>query len=102
MSKQMIHVSEAEAARDFPSFLEQVGAGAEVVIEHQTGPIAVMHAAEPVRRTIAKSIALAKKQEQEPGRAPVLDPDFADEVTAIVDERKWWNPPNWDEVSTPA
>lgn len=43
--------------------------------------MAVFHAAEPVRRTISECIALAKAHEEETGKAPVLDPDFAEELS---------------------
>jgi antitoxin (DNA-binding transcriptional repressor) of toxin-antitoxin stability system len=45
MQNHTIHVSDTEAARDFKSLLEQVRAGAEVVIEKDACPIAVLRAA---------------------------------------------------------
>ena len=48
MTKRVIHISEAEAASDFKSLLERVRTGAEIVIEHDARPVAVLHAAEPV------------------------------------------------------
>lgn len=56
MARDVIHISEAEAASD------------------------VLHTAEPMRRTISECIALAKAHEEETGKAPVLDPDFAEDV----------------------
>ena len=53
----------------------------------------LLHAAEPVRRTISECIALAKAHEEETGKAPVLDPDFAEDVEEILSHRKPWNPP---------
>ena len=41
MSKPAIHVSEAEAASDFPSLLARVRAGAEVVIERNAEAVAL-------------------------------------------------------------
>ena len=41
----MIHVSDAEAAGDFASLLDRVRGGAEVVIEHDARPIAVLRPA---------------------------------------------------------
>jgi len=93
MAKHVIHISEAEAASDFASLLARVRAGAEVVIENGERPAAVLHAADPVRRSISECIALAKAHEQETGRAPVLDPDFADDEEEILSHRKPWNPP---------
>jgi len=39
---------------------------------------------------------LAKAHEEETGKAPVLDPDFAKDVEEIVSHRKPWNPPAWE------
>jgi len=47
MAKPTIHVSDAEAARDFAALLAQVRAGAEVIIEHDERPVAVMRPAMP-------------------------------------------------------
>ena len=42
MAKNVIHISDAEATNDFGSLLERVRDGAEVVIEHDERPIAVV------------------------------------------------------------
>jgi antitoxin (DNA-binding transcriptional repressor) of toxin-antitoxin stability system len=96
MDPQVLHVNEAEAVRDLAAILKRVQAGAEVVIERNAQPLAVIRAAAPVRRTISECIALAEAHENETGQAPVLDPDFAEDVEAIVRNRKPWNPPSWD------
>jgi antitoxin (DNA-binding transcriptional repressor) of toxin-antitoxin stability system len=97
MSKHVIRVSEAEAASDFASLIAHVRAGAEVVIEHGTRPVAVLRAAEPLRSTLSACIALAKAHEEETGTAPVLDADFAEDVAEILEHRKPWNPPAWQD-----
>jgi antitoxin (DNA-binding transcriptional repressor) of toxin-antitoxin stability system len=91
-----IHISEAEAARDFAALMARVRAGAEVVIENGTLPVAVIHSPVPARRSIAECIALARKHEEETGEVPVLDADFASDVEEIVRNRKPWNPPPWE------
>ncbi|MGH9431116.1 MAG: hypothetical protein ACRD3T_06200 [Terriglobia bacterium] len=97
MPKNVIHISEAEAASDFAGLMTRVRAGAEIIIESDKRPVAVLHAAEPVRRTISESIALAKAHEEETGKAPVLDPEFARDVEEIIkSHRKPWNPPPWE------
>jgi antitoxin (DNA-binding transcriptional repressor) of toxin-antitoxin stability system len=96
MAKYVIHISEVDAAGDFASLLARVRAGAEVVIENGERPVAVLHAADPVRRSISECIARAKAHEEETGRAPVLDPDFAEDVEEILSNRKPWNPPAWE------
>src|ERR1700694_1949304 len=77
VAKHIIHISEAEAASNFAGVLAWVRAGAEVIIEHEDRPVAIVHSAEPARSTISESIALAKAHEEETGEVPVLDPDFA-------------------------
>jgi antitoxin (DNA-binding transcriptional repressor) of toxin-antitoxin stability system len=96
MAKDVIHISETEAASDFSALMARVRAGAEVVIESGKRPVAILHAAEPARRTISECIALAKAHEEETGKAPVLDSDFANDVEEILRHRKPWNPPAWE------
>jgi antitoxin (DNA-binding transcriptional repressor) of toxin-antitoxin stability system len=95
MAKNIIHISEAEAASNFAGVLARVRAGAEIVIEGRE-PIVVVRV-EPVRgRLLSECIALAKAHEEETGKVPVLDPDFAADVEEIVKNRKAWNPPAWE------
>jgi len=47
MDNHVIHVSEAEAASDFPSLLDRVRDGIEVVIERDSRPVAVLRPAGP-------------------------------------------------------
>jgi antitoxin (DNA-binding transcriptional repressor) of toxin-antitoxin stability system len=79
MSKTVIHVSDVEAANDFGSVLARVRAGADVVIEHDETPIAVVRPAPPVRRTIADCIALMPSDS-----TGSIDSDFASDVAAAV------------------
>jgi antitoxin (DNA-binding transcriptional repressor) of toxin-antitoxin stability system len=95
-SMEPLHISEADAVRDLAAILKRVRAGAEVVIERDAQPFAVIRAAEPARRTISECIALAQAHEKESGQTPVLDADFAADVEEIVVNRKPWNPPTWD------
>ena len=97
MGRHVIHFSEKEASTiSVATLLAHVRAGAEVVIENGARPVAVLHAAEPVRRTISECIALAKTHEEETGKAPVLDADFAEDLEEILGNRKPWNPPAWE------
>ncbi len=96
MAKDVIHISEAEAASDFARLMARVRAGAKVIIENGERPVAVLHAAEPERRSISECIALAKAHDEESGKAPVLDPNFAEDVEEILSHRKPWNPPAWE------
>jgi antitoxin (DNA-binding transcriptional repressor) of toxin-antitoxin stability system len=96
MAKDVIHISEAEAASEFAALIARVRAGAEIVIENGERPVAVLRAAEPGPRSISDCIALAKAHEEETGESPILDPDFAEDVEEILSHRKPWNPPAWE------
>jgi antitoxin (DNA-binding transcriptional repressor) of toxin-antitoxin stability system len=92
MLKNVIHISELEAANEFATLLTRVRAGAEVVIEKDKRPIAVLHSAEPVRRTISECIALLPEDS-----AATIDADFPKDVEAAVASlSEPLNPPAWD------
>ena len=93
MGKHVIHISEEEAAvTNVATLLAHVCAGAEVVIENGTRPVAVLHPAEPVARTISECIALLPEDS-----TATVDPDFARDVAAAVEgHREPLNPPTWD------
>lgn len=93
MVKHVIHISEAEAASDFAALLARVRAGAEIVIEHDARPVAVLHPAEPAVRLLSESLRLAREH----GSTATLDEDFARDVEAAVEShREPLNPPAWD------
>lgn len=93
----VLHITEAELARDVHAVLEKVRQGTEVVIEEEHRPVAVLRrAAERPGRTLSEAVALAKQREEERGFAITLDPDFAEAVEDVVRARKPWNPPAWD------
>ena len=93
MGKHVIRISEAEAATtDVATLLARVRAGAEIVIENDTRPVAVLHAAEPVRRTISECIALLPEDS-----TAIVDPDFSKDVEAAIEShREPLDPPAWD------
>jgi len=93
MSKPAIHVSEAEAANDFPSLLARVRAGAEVVIERNAEAVAVLRAAEPNVRLLSESLRLAKGR----GSNTTLDGEFGRDLEAVIgSHREPITPPAWD------
>ncbi len=92
MADHVIHISEAEAASDFAGLLARVRAGAEVVIENGSHPVAVIHAPAPPRRSIAECIALLPTES-----TATIDADFAKDVKAAVEgHREPPEPPAWD------
>jgi antitoxin (DNA-binding transcriptional repressor) of toxin-antitoxin stability system len=93
MAKHVIHISEKDAATtSVGMLLAHVRAGAEVVIENDSQPVAIVHPAEPERRTISECIALLPEDS-----TATIDPDFAKDVEAAVEShREPLNPPAWD------
>ncbi len=84
-----IHISEAEAIRDFAGVLARVRAGAEVVIESGAQPVAVLHTPAPPRRSIEECIDLLPADS-----AATIDEDFASDVeAAVAAHREPLNPP---------
>ena len=92
----VVHISEEEAARNFAEVLARVRAGAEVVIESDKLPVAVLRPAGPNLRLLSESIALAKKDAAELGYEPRMDPDFAADLDEVIRSRRPWNPPAWE------
>jgi len=93
MAKNIIHISEAEAASDFAAVLARVRAGAEIVIEDDARPVAVVRPAEPHVRCLSESLRLAK----ELASTATLDEDFDRELEEVINShREPMNPPAWD------
>ena len=87
-----IHISAADAARDFARLLARVRAGAEVVIEDGPVTVAVLHTPAPPRRSIEECIALLPEDS-----SATIDEDFACDVAeAVAAHREPLNPPAWD------
>ncbi len=94
MAKEVIHVSKSEAADKFDSLLDRVCEGAEVIIENDTRPVAVLRPADyHPGRLLSESIALAEAH----GSTVTLDGEFERDLEAIVDShREPLKPPAWD------
>jgi antitoxin (DNA-binding transcriptional repressor) of toxin-antitoxin stability system len=93
MAKEVIHISEAEAASNFASLLDRVRKGAEVVIETDARPVAVVRRAEPHLRLLSESLRLAREH----CSTAVMGADFAkDAEVAIESHREPLDPPAWD------
>ncbi|GGG98684.1 type II toxin-antitoxin system Phd/YefM family antitoxin [Silvibacterium dinghuense] len=90
-----IHISAADAARDFASLLDRVRAGAEVVIEDGPKTVAVLRA--PGRemfrpRSIEECVARLPEDS-----SATIDEEFARDVEeAVAAHRESLNPPAWD------
>jgi antitoxin (DNA-binding transcriptional repressor) of toxin-antitoxin stability system len=87
-----LHMTDAEVARDFRAVLDRVQRGAEIVIERDARPVAVLRAALPRRRKLSEIAASLAKDS-----TATLDPDFAADLEAIIEShREPLNPPEWD------
>ena len=90
----VIHISEADAIRDFAALLTRVRSGEEVVIESETSPIAVLRpVVEPAFRLLSETLRILKER----GSDVTLDANFGPDLQAAIDNhREALNPPQWD------
>ena len=87
-----LHITEAELARDTAAVLDRVQSGAEIVIERNARPVAVLRAAGRRRRKLSEIAASLSEHS-----TAIIDPDFAADVHAsITNHREPLNPPEWD------
>lgn len=94
-----LRVTEAELARDPRGVMTKVRAGAEVVIEDDHRPVAVLKSSGPARpgRKLSECIAMAKANEAMGGGAAVPDEGFARDVQSGIDAREGpFEPAQWD------
>jgi antitoxin (DNA-binding transcriptional repressor) of toxin-antitoxin stability system len=94
MPKNVVHISEAEAANNFADVLARVRAGIEVVIDgREPVVVAVRPAKSQPGRLLSESIALAEAH----GSTVTLDGDFARDLEAVINShREPLDPPAWD------
>jgi prevent-host-death family protein len=84
VAKEVIRISKAEAASDFAALLDRVSEGAEVIIENDARPVAVLRSAEPQPgRLLSESIALAEAH----GSTVTLDEDFSRDLEEVISSR---------------
>jgi antitoxin (DNA-binding transcriptional repressor) of toxin-antitoxin stability system len=76
----VLHISEADLARDLPAVLEKVRQGEEVVVERDSQPVAIIQPPEFRGRPIDECIALAKAH----GSHATLDEGFAADLEEII------------------
>jgi antitoxin (DNA-binding transcriptional repressor) of toxin-antitoxin stability system len=93
MAKDVIHISDKDAASDFASLLAKVRSGVEIVIEINQQPVAILQPAVPKGRLLSESLAIARAR----GSKATLDEGFAKDVEDGIEERRQpLNPPEWD------
>ncbi len=92
MEPQVLHITEADLVRDVCGILQRVETGAEIVIERDAQPVAILRAAVPSRRKISECVGLLSDDSP-----ATIDRDFAKDVdAAIAAHREPLEPPAWD------
>ncbi len=84
MEREVVHLSSVEAIRDIASILERVERGAEVIVEKDQRPVAVIQPAPRPGRLLSECIALAEAH----GSTVTLDEDFAKDLEEIIQSRR--------------
>jgi hypothetical protein len=96
MAMAVLHISEAEAARNFAGLMARVRAGVEVVIDDASPAVKLSVVATRPGRLLSESIALAEAHATELGYEPVMDAEFAADMEEIVRNRKPRDTSAWD------
>ena len=92
MESQVLHITEADLVRDVRAILQRVETGAEIIIERDAQPVAVLRSAVPLRRKLSDCIALLSDES-----SATIDPDFTNDVeAAIAAHREPLELPPWD------
>lgn len=78
-------MTETQLARDLHGILDKVRQGAEVIVEENSRPVALIKPP-PSRagRSLSECIAIAKAEERKFAQPPVPDVEFAADVRAAV------------------
>ncbi len=89
-----IHISEAEAARDFAGVMARVREGVEVIIESDPHAVAVIR---PAQKKPGRLLSMAITSAEARGSNATLDNEFARDLEdAINSHREPLNSPEWD------
>jgi antitoxin (DNA-binding transcriptional repressor) of toxin-antitoxin stability system len=87
-----VHMSEAEVTANFAAVLEKLRQGAEVVVEQDHRPVAVISPLRGPGRSLDECIARAQRR----GSGARLDGEFAEALEGILAERKPLDVSVWD------
>ncbi|HUD99616.1 MAG TPA: hypothetical protein VMR62_08580 [Bryobacteraceae bacterium] len=87
-----VRMTGAEVANNFAGVLEKLRHGAEIVVEQDQRPIAVISPIRGPGRPIDDCIALAKAH----GSGATLDEEYSQELEEIVASRQPLDTPVWD------
>ena len=93
MTKDVIRISDIDATNDFATVLKHVRAGVEIVIEHDSRPVAILRPAESPVRLLSESLRLAREH----ASTAILDENFGRDLEAIIEShREPLKSPEWD------
>lgn len=99
MEREVVHLSHTEAIRDIAAILERVERGAEVIVEKDLRPMALIQPAPRPGRMLSECISLAESH----GSEVTLDEDFGRDLEEIIHSRREpLDGSRWDRSSTPA
>jgi antitoxin (DNA-binding transcriptional repressor) of toxin-antitoxin stability system len=88
-----LRITEAELARDVHAILAKVRSGAEVVVEQDHRPVAVLRPPNRSGRLISEILREARRRNS----TVTLDEEFGADLEAIVaSQQQPWNPPSWE------
>ena len=88
-----VRITEAELARDLHGVLAKVQEGVEVIVEQDDRPVAVIRTPHRSGRPISEILRQAKERNS----TVTLDPDFGEDLEAIIaSHQQPWNPPSWE------
>jgi antitoxin (DNA-binding transcriptional repressor) of toxin-antitoxin stability system len=88
----VLHMTEAELARDLHAVLEKVRQGTEIVVEEGYRTVAVIKPVQGPGRPLDECIAIAKAH----GSGATLDEDFAKDLEEIIAQRRPLDTSAWD------
>ena len=83
-----IHISAADAVKQFDAMLARIQVGERYVIEKESLPVAVVAAPEPKGRLISEVISAFKEREAAMDEIPVLDAGLAEAVEERIRSRR--------------
>jgi antitoxin (DNA-binding transcriptional repressor) of toxin-antitoxin stability system len=88
----VLHITEAELARDIHGVLEKIRQGAEIIVEHEHRPVARMTSVRGPGRPLSECIALADAH----GSTVTLDDLFGRDLEEIIASRRDPLTSRWD------
>jgi antitoxin (DNA-binding transcriptional repressor) of toxin-antitoxin stability system len=90
---EQVHMTEAEVTSNFAAVLEKIQQGAEVIVQHDHRPVAVIRPPNRSGRLISEILREARRRNS----TVTLDEDFGTDLEAIIaSQQQPWNPPSWE------